>query len=387
MKKSALGVLFLTVVIDLLGFGIVLPLLPRYGRLYNASGLEIGMLMASFSAMQFLFATLWGKLSDRHGRRPLILLGLAGSVGSYLLFAFANTYLLLLVSRILAGIFAATIGTAQAYIADMTGRAGRGKGMAMIGAAFGVGFTLGPVFGWLTHDFLGPQWPGLAAAILSFIALLVAWRKLPEPPTHVAREKRSLFDGRALRHAFSTPGIPLIIGVQVLATFCFAGLEGTLALLTEDKWGQGIRGNGLLFTYVGFVLLVAQGWLVRKYLPKAGEKRFAQIGCVLLSAGMLGIAAGGAGLGWVLPVLAVAVLGFAMISPSMSSLLSLHTPADMQGEILGVGQSGLSLSRIFGPFLGNIAFAVSPETPYWIGGALMVLAFVSAFSLRPAPAG
>ena len=134
-------------------------MLPRYAREYNASGLEIGLLLASFSAMQFLFAPIWGRLSDAYGRRRLILIGLAGSVGSYLLFAFADSYTLLLVSRIFAGVFAATIGTAQAYIADVTGREDRGKQMALIGAAFGIGFTFGPVLGWVTHDFLGAM-PG-----------------------------------------------------------------------------------------------------------------------------------------------------------------------------------------------------------------------------------
>jgi len=353
--------------------------------MFDASGAEIGLLLASFSAMQFLFAPIWGKLSDRHGRRRLILLGLGGSVVSYLIFAFAKTYLVLLLSRVLAGIFAATIGTAQAYIADMTGHADRGKEMALIGAAFGIGFTFGPVLGWVTHDFLGPEWPGLAAAALSAVALLVALKKLPEPERHLPPRERKLFDTTALRHAFKTPGVPLVLGLSVLATFCFANFEGTLALLTKDKWGQGIRGNGLLFTYVGFCLLLAQGFFVRRFLPRFGERAFVRAGCLLLTAGLLGIALGGTSLAWILPVLAVAVLGFAMISPALSSMLSLFTPADMQGEILGLGQSGLSLSRILGPFFGNVLFAVTPETPYWAAAALMAFAFLGALALRPSP--
>ena len=138
--------------------------------------------------------------------------------------------------------------------------------------------------------------------------------------------------------------MPLILGLQVLAVFCFANFEGTLALLTKDKWGLGIEGNGWLFTYVGFCLLVAQGIVVRRLMPRVGERNFARAGCLLLGLGLAGIAVGGIAMGWVLTVLAVAVLGFAMISPSLASLLSRNTPAELQGEVLGLGQSGLSLA-------------------------------------------
>jgi len=378
LKRGALGVLFLTVFIDLLGFGIVLPLLPRYAEDYHATGGQIGLLMASFSAMQFLFAPLWGRLSDAYGRRRLILLGLFGSVGSYLLFAFAWSYGVLLLSRIFAGFFAATIGTAQAYIADVTGRESRGKEMALIGAAFGIGFTFGPIVGWVTHDYLGPMWPGFAAALFSAFALLLAWRKLPEPERHAPRRPARVFDFTAWRHAFGRPIVALVIGLQVLATFCFANFEGTLALYTQAKWGFDFRGNGLIFTYVGFCLLISQGFVVRRLMPRVGETNFTVMGSALLAAGLAGIALGLSPL-W---VLAVAVLGFSMITPSLTSLLSLHTPADQQGEILGVGQSGQSLSRILGPYVGNVLFAMRTESPYWVGSLLMVLATLGAFVLR-----
>jgi MFS family permease len=383
LRRSALGVLFLTVFIDLLGFGIVLPLLPRYADDLRASGVEIGLLFASFSGMQFLFAPLWGRLSDRHGRRRLILLGLAGSTASYVLFAFARSYELLLASRILAGVFAATIGTAQAYIADVTGSDQRGRGMAMIGAAFGIGFTFGPVLGWLTHDFLGPSWPGLAAAALSATALALAWRKLPEPERRAAREPVARF--AALRHVAARRDVLLIVTLQTVATFAFASFEGTLALLTSRRYGYEFRGNGLLFTYIGACLLLAQGLLVRRLMGRVGERAFARLGAVCLCLGFVAIARGGTSLGWVLPVLAVTVLGFAMITPSLSSLLSLHTPAGMQGEVLGLGQSGLSLARILGPFLGNVLFARDPETPYWMAAAVMLVATLASLALPGRP--
>jgi multidrug resistance protein len=380
-RRSALGVLFLTVVVDLLGFGIVLPLLPRYAEQFQANGLEIGLLFASFSGMQFLFAPWWGKLSDRYGRRPLIMIGLFGSVVSYTVFAFADTYALLLASRIAAGLFGATIGTAQAYIADITGHEDRGKQMALIGAAFGVGFTLGPSIGGLSYAFVGRPAPGLVAAALSLIAFLLAWRVLPEPERHLPPQRRPLLQFTALRHAFSTKTLPTILALSVQSTFCFAVFEATLARLTDARWGYDIRQNGFVFTYVGFCLLVAQGYVVRKFMRRVGELNFAVLGTILLAAGLGGIALGGA-----LAILPVAVLGFAMISPSLASLLSQRTPAHMQGEILGLGQSGLALARILGPWLGNVLFDLTPETPYWVAMGVMLVTAGGAVWLRRIPA-
>jgi len=383
LKRSALGVLFLTVFIDLLGFGIVLPLLPRYADDMHASGGKIGLLFASFSGMQFLFAPLWGRLSDRFGRRPLILLGLCGSAGSYLLFGLAKTYLVLLLSRVLAGVFAATIGTAQAYIADVTGSGERGRGMALIGAAFGIGFTFGPVLGWVTHDFLGPAWPGFSAALLSSVALLFAWRKLPEPERHRKREAVRRFAG--LGHVAEHRPVLLVVSLQFVATFAFASFEGTLALLTERRYDLHFRGNGLLFTYIGFCLLVTQGFLVRRLMPRVGERLFSRIGALCLGIGLLSIPLSGATIGWALPVFALTVFGFAMLTPSLSSLLSLHTPGGMQGEVLGVGQSATSLARILGPYVGNVLFARSIDSPYFMAAVVMAVAAVATLALPGRP--
>jgi DHA1 family tetracycline resistance protein-like MFS transporter len=376
LKRGALGVLFLTVFIDLLGFGIVLPLLPRYGDDFHASGGQIGLLFAAFSGMQFLFAPFWGRLGDRFGRRPMILMGLCGSAGSYLLFGLAHSYGVLLLSRILAGIFAATIGTAQAYIADVTGPGERGKGMALIGAAFGVGFTFGPVLGWVTHDFLGPAWPGFSAALLSTGALVLAWRKLPEPERHREREAVRRFAG--FGHVAEHKPVLLVVCLQFVATFAFASFEGTLALLTERK-------NGLLFTYVGFCLLVAQGFLVRRLMPRVGERRFSRIGAACLGIGLVTIPLSGATIGWALPVFALTVFGFAMLTPSLASLLSLHTPDGMQGEVLGVGQSATSLARILGPYVGNVLFARNIDRPYFVAAVVMAVAGAATLLLPGRP--
>ena len=355
----------------------MLPLLPLYGELYDVSGAGIGLLFASFSIMQFLFAPLWGRLSDRFGRRPLLMLGLAGSVASYTLFAFADSYEMLLASRIAAGVFGATIATAQAYIADVTGHHDRGKEMALIGAAFGVGFTIGPAIGGLSHAWWGPKAPGLIAAGFSLVAFLMAWKKLPEPSKATDPRIRRLFDFAALKHACRTPLLPLILLLAAVSTYCFANFEGTLARLSKARWDYDIKQNGFIFAYVGFCLLIAQGFIVRRFMPKVGEARFVVMGCLVLGAGL-------AGIGLRMPPLAIlpiAVLGFSMLSPSLSSLLSRATPANMQGEILGLNQSGLALARILGPWSGNIWFDTSPETPFWIAAGVMGVALIGSLRL------
>lgn len=395
MKRSPLAVLFMVVFIDLLGFGIVLPMLPRYASTYQAGGWAIGALMGVFSLMQLVFMPFWGRLSDRIGRRPVLMIGLAGSVVSYTLFGVADSFALLMLSRIAAGIFGATIGTAQAYIADVTSDGERGRGMAVIGAAFGVGFAVGPSVGGFSYEYLGPSAPGFVAAALSAVALVTAQVALPEPPRHSATTRRGLVGGEGLRHALSTPTLPLILLLQFAATFAFSNFEGTLSLLTEIKWDYDIKENGQLFSYVGICLLVFQGGLVRRLMPRVGELNFTVLGCAVLTIGLASVGLAN-GTGTALIALAVAVLGFSMLTPSLSSLLSRRTPRELQGEVLGLGQSLLALARVLGPAVGNPLMgiqhpegaamtALHPEWPYWLGAVLMAGCFLAALALRRKP--
>lgn len=387
MKRSPLLSVFLTVVIDLLGFGIVLPLLPRYADLHHATGLQRGLLFACFSGMQFLFAPLWGRLSDRVGRRPVLLSGLCGSVAAYALFAVAEStpwpLVMLFVSRVAAGVSGATISTASAYIADVTTPEQRGRGMALIGAAFGIGFTLGPMIGGLSHD-LSPAAPGIIAAAFSLGALLFAWKNLPEPERRREPRARRLFDGSALRTALRTPTVPRILLVALLATGGFAMYESTLALLTKKQFGLGERANGWVFAWIGFCLVLAQGLLVRRLMPRLGEARLAQIGTLLLGGGFVLLIFVGS-LGALYAVVPVIVVGFACLTPSLSSLISRRTSPETQGEILGVHQSGLALARILGPLAGNLCQAVDLHLPYQVGAGALLLAFLLALGLGAAP--
>lgn len=393
-SHGSLLVIFLTVFIDLLGFGIVLPLLPIYAARFeiDESGLLLGLLMASFSVMQFLVAPLWGRLSDRIGRRPVLMVGLVGSVVFYTLFGIAAVYeslALLFVSRIGAGVAGATISTAHAYIADTTTPAKRAKGMALIGMAFGMGFTFGPLLGYLALWGVAPgsppaPWPGYAAATMSLVALLLAIFILPEsrtPDSQSAVRKR--FDPRALREAFATPSIGLILLTMFLVVFSFANLETTLALMLKGVEGVNSpfrlsdRQILLMFAYIGVVLAVVQGGLVRPLAGRVHEAALAAGGAAMQVLGFI----------WIIfllrqdtvppyavyAVLALCTTGFAFITPSLNSLLSRRTNPEDQGAVLGLGQSINSLARIVGSGLGIPLLMASVTLPYYVAAILMSL--------------
>ncbi len=400
-RKAGLLIIFVTVFIDLLGFGIVLPLLPRYGNSFDANGWTLGLLMSSFSAMQFLFAPIWGRVSDRIGRRPILILGLAGSTISYAMFGaaiqFAGTPMMLglsvltwlFITRIGAGIAGATISTAQAYIADVTGKTERAKGMALIGAAFGIGFTFGPLIGAAfvsdgTGDPLSPA-PGYVAAVLSGLALLSAIFMLPESlKADSAPAHQHWLDFSSLRDAFSRPSIAMILGTMFLTTFAFAQFETTLSRLTQEL-GLDDKHNFYVFAYVGIVLTLTQGLLVRRLLPKLGEFRMAFAGAVLMVVGLALTAVAGTyqSLGILYAVLPINVVGFSAMSPSMLAMLSLRSESSAQGGILGLGQSMSALARILGPLIAFPLFEVELTYPYYMGAALMAVGAILVLTLRP----
>jgi len=412
----ALLIVFLVIFIDLLGFGIVLPLLPRIAKGYvpggpdsQWTGVIIGLLMASFSAMQFIFAPIYGRISDRVGRRPILLLGLAGSVVFYALFAYAChlgsageqqlALILLFVSRIGAGMAGATIGTAQAAIADSTTPERRSRGMALIGAAFGIGFTFGPLLGagilLLTND--NDSSPGYLAAALSGLAFLLACFILPETlhPGSEARHRKWL-DMDGLRIVLRTPTVGLLILMFFLSTFAFAMFEPTLALLLDTPaLGLNKRNSFYVFTYVGLVLTVAQGFLYRRLASRLKEITFIWSGAVLMVLGLGGMAliarladqpaTDNTLFTSLFAALAVAVTGFAFVTPSVQALISRRSDPTRQGEILGVNQSANALARILGPAVGTPLFtwqATEHLGPYAAGAAMLLVVFCLAFTIR-----
>jgi len=402
--KAGLFLIFVTVFIDLLGFGIVLPLLPRYGEAFDAHGVVLGLLMSSFSAMQFVFAPVWGRVSDRVGRRPILILGLAGSTVSYALFGYATSLgadgmLLglsaltwLFITRIGAGIAGATIPTAQAYIADVTGPKERAKGMALIGAAFGIGFTFGPLLGaFFVSDEVGAApsaAPGYIASVLSGCALLFAVFRLPEslnPDSKPA--KRHWLDVGSLKKAVTHPHIGMILATIFITTFAFGQFESTLALLTKHM-GLSQKDNFYVFAYIGLILSLSQGFLVRRLAPRVGDYRMSLLGVSLMIGGLLAV-------GWVAlernpnqlyVLLPICVIGFSATTPSLQSMLSLSSLDSEQGGILGVGQSFSALARIVGPMVGIVLFhgGETPALPYWFGTGLMALGLLCVLLLKNA---
>lgn len=388
-SRASLLVIFLTVFIDLLGFGMVLPLLPIYADQFGADGITIGLLMSCFSAMQFLFAPLWGRLSDRIGRRPVLMVGLAGSVVCYALFGYATVLknlTLLFVARIGAGIAGATISTAQAYIADCTTLETRAKGMAIIGAAFGLGFTFGPLFGYFavptgTGD-PGPG-PGYAAAALSAVALLLAIYKLPESlqpgnANAAQHERRGWLNLSALREAMSIPSVGLLLLGSFVCVFSFANFESTLSLIIKDKKGTfrfDFQQVCLTFAYIGLMLTLIQGGIVRRLSGRVPEGTMAVSGCVLEIIGLLLLwqASQSYSLGLLLTALAVTVGGFSFLTPSINSLLSRRSDPAKQGSVLGLGQSVSALARIAGPAIGIPLADKSASYPLLLAVGLMAI--------------
>jgi MFS family permease len=420
--RSALLIIFLVVFIDLIGFGIVLPLLPRYGKEFLAGtpyepwrGPILGALLASFSAMQFLCAPLWGRLSDRVGRRPILLLGLLSSVVFYSLFGVASTFgvegyrglgmLLLFISRIGAGIAGATLGTAQAAIADLTPSEGRSRGMAIIGAAFGMGFFFGPILGFLALaiDPGAAGAPGYLAAGLSGTALVLGIILLPETRRAgaVSHARRRWFDPEGLRAVRGTPAVGLLILTFFLSTFAFATFEPTLALLTTgDALGLSDRNSFLVFVYVGLVLGLAQGVVYRPLAKRVREISFMIVGGLLMGAGLAGIgvvaavasqpgAPWGSVLAGLLATVAVAITGFAFVTPSVQALISRLSDPNRQGEILGFNQSASAMARILGPMAGMSLYALTPThaLPFVLGTSVVLLVLLLTLYLRRGPAG
>jgi len=380
-SRPHLTVIFLTVFIDLLGFGIVLPLLPYYAHQFHASGIAVGALIGVYSAMQFLTAPLWGRWSDRIGRRPVILISLAGSTLSYLLFAAADGIGLLFISRILAGVAGASIPVAQAYIADVTAEEERARGMGLIGAAFGMGFVFGPVIGGLLAQY-GHHAPGLAAAVICGLNLMAAVWRLPESLPAAERHSRPtthpLLQWRA---ALRRPQIAALALLFAAVVFCFSTMETTFSLLCATTYGMSPSHIYWLFGYLGVMTTLMQGGVIGRLARLVDETRLVSAGTTLLAVGLLA-APFSAPVAPLLLSLAAIAFGQGIASPVLSSLLSKASQGKERGEVLGVSQSLGSLARILGPLWGGLLFDhAGPAGPYVTTAALMAVATGVALSL------
>jgi multidrug resistance protein len=375
---SPLVVIFITVFIDLLGFGIIIPLLPFYAQSFGASAFEIGLLGTSFSLMQFLFSPIWGRWSDRVGRKPIILVGLLGSCLSYVMLAVAASLPMLFIARIVGGIAGANIPTAQAYIADVTTPENRAKGMGMVGAAFGLGFIFGPALGGVLSR-ISPETPMWCAAALCGANLVAAWFLLPESRV-VSSTRRALGRLEAFRHALKRPTLVILLAIYFIVIMAFSAFEATFALFSEARFGYTAASIGFLFTFIGVVLAVVQGVLVGRVVKRVGERRLIPfaITSIAISIGMLPFVWNVPGL---LVALALLAVGMGFNSPSITSMVSRLSDADDQGGILGLASSLASLGRVAGPAWGGYLYdRFGMTTPYLTASALLFIAFVVALA-------
>lgn len=360
-----------------MGFGIVIPLLPIYAERFAATPFDAGALVAVYSLMQLLFAPIWGGVSDRVGRRPVLLVSLTGSVVSYLLLGMAGSLTTLFAARALAGIAGANIPVAQAYIADVTSEADRARGMGLIGAAFGLGMVIGPAIGGglsLVHPRL-PEW--FAAGLCLVNVLLAAWR-LPESLPPERRGSRGGFQHplapTALRAALARPGAGALMVIFFLVTLCFAVLEGTFSLAAKQLYGYDAAHVDALWVYMGLVAVVVQGGLIGRLAKWMPEARIVLLGAVALTIGLACIPLAG-GVTRLLLALALIVGGQGLAGPALSSLISKAAEARSQGRVLGVSQSLSSGARVLGPAGGGSVYELAgPAAPYLAAAACAALA-------------
>jgi MFS family permease len=407
-RKPSLLVVFLTVFIDLIGFGIVVPLIPIYSRHYGASGWLIGAIIASFSAMQFIFSPIWGRLSDRYGRRPILLISTAGASLSYVLFALASgienhtaALAAMLVSRIFAGACGGNITVAQAYIADITPPENRSKRMGLIGMAFGLGFIFGPVISGVALKLGGSTAPGWTAATLCAANFLLALFILVEslkPDSTRANNRPHLAQWK---HTLTQPKIGLLVLIFFLATFAFSCFESTLALLVNDNFDLGLVVDETkpvgtvisLFVFCGLISAFFQGGMIGRLVKKFGEPNLIATslfftGVALL---LLPFIKGDGPLKWMsvlhfadvpwikmLLVLALLAIGSALTRPPLFGLLSNLTPANEQGATIGVAQGAGALARILGPMFAASLYLHIPLLPYVVCGSVSILAGILA---------
>jgi DHA1 family tetracycline resistance protein-like MFS transporter len=376
--KNPLAVIFLTVFIDLVGFGILIPILPTYAERFGAGGTEVGFLQAIFSLMQFLFAPVWGRVSDRVGRKPVIVATAVGTSIAYVVFGLADALWLLFVSRAIAGVCGGNIATAQAYIADVTPPEERSRGMAIIGAAFGLGFTLGPGLAALSQR-LGPQAPFFIAAALAALNAVWAAVAISEPERHRPRVRRSV--GSYL-DALRLPRLAFYIGLLLLTTYAFSNVEVSFALFTHHELGFGEHENALAFVYIGAMISTVQMGVVRPLARRVSSTKLMIAGTLCMSVGAAILPLAGAW--WHLaPALTLLAAGNALYAPSVMGSISTSAPEDRQGEMLGVAQSAGAIGRIAGPAGGGALFQHAGHPwPFWVAGALLGAACLAVIAQR-----
>ncbi|MFO0949851.1 MAG: MFS transporter [Isosphaeraceae bacterium] len=382
---SPLAVIVAIVLVDLLGFTVVMPLLAPFAKEFQLEGWQIGLLFAAYPACQLVAGPVLGRLSDRYGRRPVLIFSQAGTALSFLLLGLAWSFPVLLLARALDGASGGNILVAQAYVADVTTPENRSKGLGLIGMAFGLGFVLGPLLGGLLLKLpIDPYWrlrvPFLVGAVFSTIAWVLVLTRLPESSTTIgsARSAARVFSVQGLVETVTHPAIGMLVAAGFLVVLAFGALEGTYSLYLRERMGWGADRAAFAFAFLGLVSALVQGGLIRRLVPKYGEPRLILLGIVGLAGGMALVALAPNG-----PTLLLATvvlgLGQGLVSPTLLGLLSKVTPADEQGGVFGTNTSAQTLARVLSYSSANVLLArVGPSAPYWMGGGVAIAALAVA---------
>ncbi|HEX2728436.1 MAG TPA: MFS transporter [Rubrobacteraceae bacterium] len=383
---SPLAFLFVTVFVDMIGYGIIVPLLPFYAKQYASGALLVGLLGSLYAAMQFACGPVLGGLSDRYGRRPVLLLCLLGASLAYLLLGLAASLAALILAVVLAGGASGTLATAQAYIADSTSREDRAKGLGLIGAAFGLGLMAGPMIGGLLSLY-SLSAPAYAASGLAFANVIFGYLALPESlPPRLRRPVPIMLLNPVTQLAgvLRMTNIRALLAAVLLLNLSFAGLVSNFPLFSNVRFGWEAAENAFFFAFVGVCAVVTQGGLIGRLQPRFGEARLLIGGLTLMALNLALMAVVPAGF-LLYPVVGLLALGAGLAIPSVTSIISNRTPEDMQGRLMGGIQAILSLALILGPTLAGLTFdRIAVPAPYLMGAALASMALsIAARSLLP----
>jgi len=389
--------------VDLVGFGLIIPLQAVYAKRLDASAFVFGCLVGVYALAQIVFNPILGRWSDRIGRRPVLMLSIAGSVGSHVLLGvadLAHSLPLLFVARTFDGITGANIATVQAYIADVTTKDDRAKGMGMFGAAFGAGFVIGPALGAglsaIGHAVQGPElataWPAFGAAVISFIAFLLVWRRLPEPERHVSHVPPGLTILARWREVAATTQLKELFTCFFGLTMAMVMLETTFVFLCADRFAVRERGIGLIFAYFGVLMIIVQGGLVGRLAKRFGEARILSVAPLITVVGFLMLSAvalaDGDATAWLLLLggCAPTALGHGLTGPNINALISKSVKESEQGGTFGATQAVGSLARAVTPPLAGILYKWGPRVPYWFGAVILAAMTVLIWVMNRAAA-
>lgn len=380
---TRLTVVLLTVFVDSFGFGIVIPFLPLYASSLGASGLEIGLLLATYSFAQMVVAPRWGRLSDRVGRKPIMVVAAAGTCASFVVLGIADNLAVIFAARALLGCFGVGYSTAQAWVADTTPVEERGRVLALVGASHSVGFALGPALGAvgvMTGGLSAPFWFAAGCAALSAVlaAMLLA---ATTPQLRMGSVPR-------LRDFAGNRPFAICVAVSFALTYAFSNIEATFALFTFDELAFTATENGLFFVLIGLCAAATQVLVTGRLARRFPEHVRVILGLVLLGAGAAAIPLATSGPVLVAPMVVLAA-GFAITTPSLTAWVSRSAPADRQGEALGLSMSAAATARIAGPGIGGLMYDhLGHGWPFWVAGALLVATGVATWIVtRPgAPA-